>query len=136
MRFDRWKIPLDVIFWDSNLFFFLDGSPFVRGSWCKISLGDVSFEMVNLSFYIWITIQNPKVTCIFFLLLLYLQQVLLNNFKDFLEALIVYQRKTQLPNAGKLKFPLGSSKLFLQSQICGSKELCFLKCVTCSIEYG
>ena len=32
--------------------FFLDGSPFDRGSWCKISLGSVSFEIVILLFYI------------------------------------------------------------------------------------
>ena len=48
LRFDRFKIPLDGFFWDSNLFFFLDGSPFVRGSWCKIPLGGVSFEIVIL----------------------------------------------------------------------------------------
>ena len=44
------------LFWDSNCFFFLDGSPFVRRSWYKILLGGVSFEVVILLFYMRINI--------------------------------------------------------------------------------
>ena len=44
-KFDRCKIPIDVFYLDINLLFFLDRSPFVRESWCKILLGGVSFEI-------------------------------------------------------------------------------------------
>ena len=56
-----------VFFWDSNLFFFLDGFPFVRGSWCKIMLGGVSFEIVFLLFYIqiWIADRLHWNSCVF-----------------------------------------------------------------------
>ena len=52
-----------MFFWDSNSFFFLNGSPFVRGStvrgsWYNIPIGGISFEILILLFYIWIFIRE------------------------------------------------------------------------------
>ena len=56
LRSNQCKVVLDGFFWNSNLFFFVDRSTFAIGSFYKILLGSVSFEMVILLFYIQI---NP-----------------------------------------------------------------------------
>ena len=52
LRCNWCKILLREMFWNSNLFCFLDMFPSVNKSWCKLPIGGVSFEVVFLLFYI------------------------------------------------------------------------------------